>query len=127
MRIADVFVPGPLLYLLLQRVEIWRGEELAQSDVQTVAELFDRYDRKIPSGIVHHAVHRGGRHAGTGRQLVRLDAALLAKLLKASYYCVFDRHNTSPQWHFMYYDAHAYTRLRISEIFDIICQDSTIE
>ena len=106
-------VLSQLLYLLLQSVEIRRGEELAQRDVQTVAELLDRDDRKIPSGIVHHTIPCGWRHTGAGCQLVRFDASYLAKLLKAPYHCVFDRHNTSPQRHFMYCDAIAYTHLRI--------------
>ncbi len=57
-------MPAPflsLLDLLLQSVELRRGEELSQSDAETVAEEFDGQKLGILALAIEDILHAGGR------------------------------------------------------------------
>ena len=69
-----------LLNLLLQRVEIRRGEELAQGDVQTVTELFDCQDLRICASAVKNVLYRRWRKGTNGSKLIDRDISLCTKL-----------------------------------------------
>ena len=68
------------LDLLLQGIEGWGGEELRQSDVQTVAYLFDGSYLRIGASAVEDVFHRGRWKAADRGQLVDRDVALRAEI-----------------------------------------------
>lgn len=76
-------MPAPflaLLDLLLQSVELWRGEELSQSDAETVAEEFDGQKLGILALAIEDILHAGGRQA------LRV-ASLLMLMFRSSQSC----------------------------------------
>ena len=68
--------------LLLQGVELRRGEELSQGDLQPIAQLFDGDDGNILPALVQHAVYGGRCDSGQVCQLIGLDFPLAADLQK---------------------------------------------
>ena len=75
---------------LLQLVKLFGAEKLAQSDIQTIAELFDQVDGHFAALGVKHTIHAGRGNACAVGKLVGLDVALRAKLLKTVGYCVLN-------------------------------------
>ena len=47
-----------LLYLLLQRIELWGGEEFCEGDVKTVADLFYCQYLWIGASAIEDVLHR---------------------------------------------------------------------
>lgn len=85
-----------LLYLLLDLIKHGAVKELAQTDLQPVAELLDGDDAGIPALFVEHAVNRGGRHAGDIRQSVDSHVVLFTKFNDPLCYSLFCVHYLSP-------------------------------
>ena len=85
------------MYLLLQFIKNLRAEELAQGDVQTVAELLYQIDRNLLAAWVKHTIYAGGRDAAAVGEFVGFDAPLLHKLHKTGGHGFFDGcHSLSP-------------------------------
>lgn len=68
-----------LFDFLLQIVEEIGVEELADGDIHTVADLFERYDAGVHALLIEHAVNGGRRNPGGVRQRVDRDLLLLAE------------------------------------------------
>ena len=69
-----------LLDLLLQRVEIRRGEELTQSDVQPVTEFLDRQDLRVCAPAIENVLDRRWGKGANGSKLIDRDVSLCTKL-----------------------------------------------
>ena len=73
-------VLSQLLYLLLQCVEILRGEELTQSDVKTVAEFLDCQDFRVCASSVQNVLDGRWGKGADGSKLIDRDVPLRTKL-----------------------------------------------
>ena len=65
-------------YFILQIVEQIAVEEIAEADVEPIADLFDRDDAGVLTFLVQHTVNRRRRNAGHIRQRVDRYVALIA-------------------------------------------------
>lgn len=77
-------------YFLFKRIENIAVEEFAQTDIQSVAEFFDRNDRNIAAAFVHHAVGGGGGYTRPGGKLVEFYIPFSANLQKSFGNRIFD-------------------------------------
>ena len=78
--------------LLLQIVKQRAVEKCAHADIETVAQLFDRYDAGVRRGSVDDIAHRGLRNPGDVADLVDRYVPLTAQLEQPFHSCFCDCH-----------------------------------